>query len=352
MASRSTSTDDGDQKRESNSNTNVCVAEKTEASASASASTLHNSDHDDNPNTKRGHNNNMQSMHTLRQTIGHSMGQLSDVVNDNLITIRYATLSSILLLGAYSISQTPLFFRYRTLQELPHSIYKRRRVLTCRLFQVDVTAAATEEAAPIILHVRHLSPMGRLLSKQQLDFGLQHSPSVYTDTDTNTTALGKNKKQLNNRDLIRIQLDGVSQHEQSALLQQLARDRALVRCQFIASSTAGDDAAAIARLSYWQKRSVWPLDLGSQLVENGLARLQEDVLQGQKHGSDQLKDKQRDIKYLESLSKLEFQAISKRNGMWSIPQIRASAKDLVEHVEWEISATWYRKLWRRMTGRQ
>jgi hypothetical protein len=274
MASRSTSTDDGDQKRESNSNTNVCVAEKTEASASASASasTLHNSDHDDNPNTKRGHNNNMQSMHTLRQTIGHSMGQLSDVVNDNLITIRYATLSSILLLGAYSISQTPLFFRYRTLNELPHSIYKRRRVLTCRLFQVDVTAAATEEAAPIILHVRHLSPMGRLLSKQQLDFGLQHSPSIYTDTDTNTTALGKNKKQLNNRDLIRIQLDGVSQHEQSALLQQLARDRALVRCQFIASSTAGDDAAAIARLSYWQKRSVWPLDLGSHLVENGLAQ--------------------------------------------------------------------------------
>ena len=339
--STTSSTDDDDQKREGKSIMNVCVAEKTEASASA----LHNSDHD-------GNTNQMQSMHTLRQTIGHSMGQLSDVVNDNLITIRYATLSSILLLGAYSISQTPLFFRYRTLNELPHSIYKRRRVLTCRLFQVDVTAAATEEAAPIILHVRHLSPMGRLLSKQQLDFGLQHSPSIYTDTDTNTTALGKNKKQLNNRDLIRIQLDGVSQHEQSALLQQLARDRALVRCQFIASSTAGDDAAAIARLSYWQKRSVWPLDLGSQLVENGLARLQEDVLQGQKHGSDQLKDKQRDIKYLESLSKLEFQAISKRNGMWSIPQIRASAKDLVEHVEWEISATWYRKLWRRMTGRQ
>ena len=273
---------------------------------------------------------------------------LSDFVNENLITIRYAALSSVLLLGAYSISQTPLFFRYRTVKEIPNSLYQRRRVLTGRAFQVaplpDAAAKKQTFTAPIILYVRHLSPMGRLLSKNLFEWGLQYSPT--------TAALGR----VDSRDLIRIQLFGVCQESVAPpllLLDQLVLDRTLVRCQLVASTSDDTEPmAAIARIYYRERTpSWWAVDLGSHLVENGLARVQADVVLG-RNGSNRLEDKQRDIQYLESLSKLQYEAISNRRGMWSIPMVRASARDLVEHAKLETSARWYQKIWRRLRGKE
>jgi hypothetical protein len=314
---------------------------------------------------------------SVRHVFGSAMHTFSDFVNQNLITIRYATLSSVLLLGAYSISQTPLFFRYRTVKDIPNSLYQRRHILTCRAFQLEhvtpMTAAAATNTtttstttntdtttAPIILYVRHLSPVGRLLSKGVFEWGLLHNPT--------TAALGR----IDSRDLLRIQLFGLCQDLLAPaappfLLEQLVQDCTRVRCQLLAltppdahhhihpyeSTRHGRPDAgmsAIARVYYRERTLSWSpsIDLGSRLVQTGWARIPSDIVLGQ-HGSTRLEDKQRDIQYLESLSKLQSDAILNRRGMWSIPKIRESAQDLIEHAERDTTTSrWYHKLWRRL----
>lgn len=287
----------------------------------------------------------------VRESLAQSMHTFSDFVNEHLILFRYATISSVLLLGAYSISQTPLFFRYRTAKEIPKSLFSRRRVLTCRVFRVEspVVSSTAEVASsiswsPIVLRVKHLSPAGLLLSRNHFEIGSQFSPTA--------VALGRNDDPS---DLIRVQLYGVSQDSETSqhnlLLQDLAQERAMVRCQLLSTIADNqDEVVAIARLAYWQDESWWPVDLGKAVVEAGFARVQHDVVFG-RHGSDRLQDKRRDIQYLESISKVEYAAISKRSGMWSIPKIRAASQDAVDHVEWVTTSTWYQKLWRRITGK-
>ena len=289
---------------------------------------------------------------TLRESLAQSMHSVTDFVNEHLMIVRYATLSSVLLLGAYAISQTPLFFRYRTTRDIPNSLFNRRRVLTCRVFRVEAPVlASTADVAssitwsPIVLCVKHLSPAGFLLSRNHFEIGTKFSPTA--------VALGRNDDPS---DLIRVQLFGISQYsnptQQNVLLQELARERGMVRCQVLATTPdAKDDVVAIARIAFWDVGSWWPVDLGTVLVKSGLARVQHDVVFG-RNGSDRLQDKTRDIQYLESLSKVEYAAISKRSGMWSIPRVRAASQDTVDHVEWVTTATWYQKLWRRITRRR
>ena len=287
----------------------------------------------------------------VRESLAQSMHTITDFVNEHLILVRYATLSSVLLLGAYSISQTPLFFRYRTAKDIPKTFFSHRRVLTCRVFRAESPVRTpTEEVAssiawsPIVLRVKHLSPAGLLLSRNHFEIGSKFSPTA--------VALGRND---DSSDLIRVQLYGVSQEsqtsKQNSLLQDLAQDRAMVRCELLSTITDNqNEIVIIAHLTYWEAESWWPVDLGKALVQSGLARVQHNVVLGQ-HGSDRLQDKRRDIQYLEAISKIEYDAISKRSGMWSIPSIRAASQDAVDHVEWVTTATWYQKIWRRIAGR-
>jgi hypothetical protein len=131
-----------------------------------------------------------------------------------------------------------------------------------------------------------------------------------------------------------------SQH--NFLLQDLAHERAMARKKLLSTiADIQDEVVAIApRLAYWQDESWWwPVDLGKKaMVEAGFARVQHDVVFG-RHGSDRLQDKRRDIQYLESISKVEYAAISNRSGMWSIPKIRAALQDEVDHVEWVTTST-------------
>ena len=287
----------------------------------------------------------------LRESLAQSMHSVTDFVNEHLIVVRYATLSTVLLLGAYAISQTPLFFRYRTTKDIPKSLFYRRRVLTCRVFRVEspVPASTADVASsiawsPVVLSVKHLSPAGLLLSRKHFEIGTQLSPTA--------VALGRNDDPS---DLVRVQLYGVSQEsnhsQQNLLLQELTREKAMVRCQLLSKTSDNQgDVVAIARIAFWEGGSWLPVDLGTALVKSGLARVQHEVVFG-RHGSDRLQDKSRDIRYLESLSKVEYAAISKRSGMWSIPMIRAASQDTIDHVDWVTTATWYQKLWRRITGR-
>ena len=60
---------------------------------------------------------------SFRKLIGSSMGNVSDFINENLIAARYGAMATIFLLTAYGISNTPLFFRFRTVHEIPCKLY-------------------------------------------------------------------------------------------------------------------------------------------------------------------------------------------------------------------------------------
>jgi hypothetical protein len=55
----------------------------------------------------------------IRASVGENMHTFSDVVNNNLVAARYAVVSGVVLLTAYGLSHTPLFFRFRTVSEIP-----------------------------------------------------------------------------------------------------------------------------------------------------------------------------------------------------------------------------------------
>jgi hypothetical protein len=143
-------------------------------------------------------------------------------------------------------------------------------------------------------------------------------------------------------------LYGISQYNElkPPLLMQLSKEHTLVRCQLLSNIS---DTTAVVRLSYWPKSKWWPVDLGTHLVQEGLARTQDIPISGN-YGSEELRHKQNDIDYVNSLSRVEHSAIAKRLGMWSIPSVLSSVTDLVEHVDWSHRATWYQKLYRRLRG--
>lgn len=54
-----------------------------------------------------------------RQVVGRGMHYVSDVINENIVAARYATMASIVLLSAYGIASTPLFYRFKTVKDIP-----------------------------------------------------------------------------------------------------------------------------------------------------------------------------------------------------------------------------------------
>ena len=147
---------------------------------------------------------------SLRKLIGSSMGNVSDLINDNLIAARYGTMATILLLTAYGISNSPLLFRFRTVSEIPGkfqiecstkivlpasfmallhclfysaSYFKRRRSLHCRIINVNkaednqlLLQRNSNSANAIHVTVRHLSPIGQILPKAWFDFFMRMNP--------------------------------------------------------------------------------------------------------------------------------------------------------------------------------
>jgi hypothetical protein len=75
----------------------------------------------------------------IRNLVGRGTVQLSEWVNSNLIVARYAAYAGIGLLAAYGITHSPLFFRFRTVADIPSHYFFRRRKIRCRL-----VAAANE----------------------------------------------------------------------------------------------------------------------------------------------------------------------------------------------------------------
>ena len=162
-------------------------------------------------------NKNTNTTLTFRQQFRKQLSNITDLVNDNLIVVRYATFSTVLLLGAYGIANTPLFYRHKHVMDIPISTFTKRKYLHGRIVSVverssvigrsssstssssstkgivsllssslqrDMISSTdssrdresdnnsskdmqqgVKQQHPIVLLVRHSSPMERLLSK-------------------------------------------------------------------------------------------------------------------------------------------------------------------------------------------
>ena len=135
---------------------------------------------------------------SARKLAGESMTTFSDFVNNNLIAVRSGTTATILLLTAYGVSNTPLFFRFRTVADIPGSYFVGRRKLYGRIQSVKVD----EQSKSIHLNVRHLSPVGQVLPKPWYDFFMRFSPMAARLAKRRS----KETAEANASDLLRVRL--------------------------------------------------------------------------------------------------------------------------------------------------
>ena len=75
---------------------------------------------------------------SIRDLLGRGTIAFSEIVNDYLAEARILGVTTIGLVAAYGIFQSPLFFRYRTVSELPSSWFRRRKFIHGRLVRVWV----------------------------------------------------------------------------------------------------------------------------------------------------------------------------------------------------------------------
>ena len=334
-----------------------------------------------------------------RRTIGDGMHAVSNIINEHIIAARYVTFASVALLGAIGIARTPLFHRYKSISEIPKEFFAKRKTLHGRIIHIfqEESGSNTRTAsspsnvsgnaeAPVICLVRHLSPVGRLLSKTAFDFSLSNSPAV---------RLGGAAEK--SRDLLKIEIAGIKaptfyrsaggSEQPGEWLNRLAANRTSVACTLIGrridkspeentnsnalskrgykaegdNFDAGDQHLqnrAICQVKYRPRMfSVFRQDLASTLIASGRANVlssgmcAEDLSTAIIDGDKDIKTLQADAKYLENLASSEFEAVIERRGMWSDQLVRQHHPELVEEAEFEQTASTGKKLWRWLRER-
>jgi len=265
----------------------------------------------------------------IRKSLGRALSTFSDTVNSNLIIIRYGTLGSIVLLGAYGIANTPLFYRYKTLWHIPESMWRRRwlhgrivgilqrksssqvmynqgrhlsslsstslkndvinstelsKTEELKQSQQNTHNTGTEKTEPVVILFRHSSPMERLLTQNAMDKLL--------------SLTGKSSRRMlystanYHHNLLSIELVGISYPPSSpplrlsseGLLQKLADDKTRVSIQLLAHNASirsvhshertpeGDEGTALCHVTY-RKPNQWlrTTNLSLELVTSGQA---------------------------------------------------------------------------------
>ena len=104
--------------------------------------------------------------------IGDAMVSATKIINENIIVFRYTSFSLITLLGAYGLSKTPLFARFKSIHDIPRSYYVQRKTINCRIVHVLDRPSSTlsQKEAPITFLVRHLSPVERLMNQTVFNY--------------------------------------------------------------------------------------------------------------------------------------------------------------------------------------
>ena len=61
----------------------------------------------------------VESSSSVRGFVGEGMDAFTEIINSNLIAARLGVFAGVCLLTAYGVSNTPFFFRFRTVSEVP-----------------------------------------------------------------------------------------------------------------------------------------------------------------------------------------------------------------------------------------
>jgi hypothetical protein len=172
-------------------------------------------------NSPREEDDSSSTTKSLRQQLGGEVARVSDFINDNLIVVRYATFSTILLLGVHGIAKTPLFYRYKHVLDIPPRMFQRRKWIHGRIVGVvaeneimrfivrnqssqsfkrsisnstqrtsgsygrdDKADSIQHKYRPIVVLFRHSSPMERILTQSSMERFLSteksSSPLLYS----------------------------------------------------------------------------------------------------------------------------------------------------------------------------
>jgi hypothetical protein len=272
-----------------------------------------------------------------------------------------------------------------------------------------ISAEGNENTA-IQIWVRHLSPIGMLLPTSWFESLMRMSPS--NSKFSRTLMSGGGKAEESNSELLRLQIAGVQtppltgdSYDPEQFLERLAKKRTLVSCQLLgrrvgvpqerdkefdhrnkhqspsnihgdSSPVASDDnmddcQVALCRLTYRPQWQLFKTDVAEALVKLGNANVASNIL-NHSYSSDnsgtndnmladtfktkitdtsqRIQDIRRDIKYLDKLEMLEFEAAQKSIGMWSIPAVRQIKEDIVDEVDFQAKASPLQKIWRRIRG--
>jgi len=355
--------------------------------------------------------------YNARTIVGKGMNKFTALINDNIIAARYGVFATIALLTVYGIANTPLFFRYRTVAEIPGSYCIGRRRLYCRIIGVHRDANANyvtkgNENTSIQISVRHLSPIGMLLPTSWFESLMRISPS--NTKISRGLVRGGGKIEDSNRDLLRLQIAGVltppllrDSYDPEQFLERLAKNRTLVCCHLLGrrvvvskerdedldqnkqhsssdirgdmnpvafddsmtdfSTDFNDYQVVLCRLTYRPHWQIFATDIAEALVKVGNVSVASNILNHSSSSyntgtsykmlagtfktkiidtSQRIQDIRRDIKYLDRLEMLEFEAAQKSMGMWSVPEVRQIKKEIADEVDYQAKASFFRKIWR------
>jgi endonuclease YncB( thermonuclease family) len=123
-----------------------------------------------------------------------------------------------------------------------------------------------------------------------------------------------------------------------------------------------DDQTAVCRISYRPSLfQFFPSDVAEALIRSGNASVSSSLLTNSLEetgipktkaldASQRIQDLRKDVQYLDRLAKSEFEAAKASMGMWSVSEVRASKREVVEEVEFQTKANPFQKLWRWFRG--
>jgi len=316
---------------------------------------------------------------SVRSIVGDSINKVTNLINENIILARYATITSVVLLTSFGMIKSPLFFRYKRVCDIPSYQFLNRKNIHGRI----VGTLNTGEGGPIICFVRHLSPVGRLV------------PRSYSKGRISTDA----------KDLLKVEIAGViappfyyagpGKEGPNDFLKRLASNHQAVKCTLLSrkiskplnntrDSTATsnssryssddrssqyrpndesgaeidwrsfeDEQIAVCKVQWKPATSILRKDLASSLINYGRASAGTGVYVEHKSmiatdGSKKLQDIEGDVRYLEQLGKNEYESVKNSAGMWNAQNVRDSRPDLVKEAEFDAQASWYSKLWRKI----
>ena len=68
--------------------------------------------------------------------------------------------------------------------------------------------------------------------------------------------------------------------------------------------------------------------------------------------SERVDDLRNDVLYLDRLTELELEAAKASKGLWSNPHMTETdrGEDVLKEAQFQTTAPWYQKLWRRLRG--